>query len=168
MKAGCLYIVVSVHTVSFYLAFLIPLLVYVPEECFWLDCKASCTVTKLKIYPRVDPVVLAASLFLVIFDSSGTLRRFVSLLPLWMSSAWEGFPSFPVRRSGFVFTFCWTKMHFDSTNIHFGNRCVSVLPSSHTITSWECLYSILTFSWMIFASRITCFPYTFLYRLVIF
>lgn len=104
-----LHYVVSVHMKFLLLGFSC-LWVCWPEECFWLDCKASCTVTKLKSSSSV-PVVLAACCcfwwYLTAVGHSGVCVPSA----LWMSSAWEGFPSFSRQAFGlFVnFTFCEQK-----------------------------------------------------------
>lgn len=111
MKAGCLYITLLVYIWSFfYLAFLV---------CGFVDQKSvSGLIAKLaalsrswRVRPRSVPVVLAACCcfwwYLTAVGHSGVCVPSA----LWMSSAWEGFPSFSRQAFGlFVnFTFCEQK-----------------------------------------------------------
>lgn len=85
-----LHYVISVHTKFLLLGFSC-LWVCGLEECFWLDRKACCTATKLKSSSLVTAVLAACCCFLVIFDSSRTLRSLCPFCSLDVFSL-GGFP----------------------------------------------------------------------------
>ena len=149
-----LHYVISVHA-KFLLLDFFCLWVCRPEECFWLNRKACYTVIKVKSWSLVTVVLAACCCFLVLFDSSWMFRSLCPFCSLTVFSL-GGFPKlFPSGIGAFCsFHILQTKMHLTLLPVFsFGNRCVSSHPSSHTITSWECLSSILTFSWIIFPSE---------------
>ena len=102
-----LHYVISVHTKFLLLGFSC-LWVCGLEECFWLDRKACCTATKLKSSSLVTAVLAAVSWwYLTAVGLSGVCVPSA----LWMSSAWEGFPSFSRQsfRLFVNFAFCKQK-----------------------------------------------------------
>lgn len=144
-----LHYVISVHA-KFLLGFFC-LWVCRPEECFWLNL--HCHKGEELVLGHCSACCLL--LILGIIWQQSDAQEFVSLLLSDCLQLGRVSQAFPIRHWAFCsFHILQTKMHLTLLPVFsFGNRCVSSHPSSHTVTSWECLFSILTFSWIIVPSE---------------